>query len=95
MSTGLGIGFAFEPGRVGGPRLLVFVEKPVLDNRMNCWTCRIRLDSGDVRERNVYGASSLQALTLAADIIPSLIQTFFPGETFTEDGVAVVLPTEP
>lgn len=62
---------------------------------MNCWTCRIRFDSGEVRERNVYGASSLQALALAAGIIPSLIETFFPDASFLESGVPVVLKTGP
>jgi hypothetical protein len=42
----------------------------------------------------VHGASSLQALELAAGILPSLIQSLFPGEEFTECGAPVVLPSQ-
>lgn len=94
MSSGLGIGFAYESGRVGGPRLSAFISKPVLNSEMNCWTCEIRLESDTACVRNIHGASSLQALGLAAGIMPSLIQSLFPGEAFTECGAPVVLPAE-
>jgi|LauGreDrversion2_5_1035112.scaffolds.fasta_scaffold58868_3 hypothetical protein len=94
MSTGLGIEFVFESSRVGGANLAIFVSKPVLDDRMNCWMCRIRFESDKLLERDIYGASSLQALALAAGIIPSLILTLFPEETYVEGGVPVVMPTE-
>ena len=94
MSTGLGIEFVFESSRVGGAKLSVFVSKPVLDDRMKCWMCRIRLESDRLLERDIYGASSLQALALAAGIIPSLILTLFPDEAYVESGVPVVMPTE-
>lgn len=94
MSSGLGIGFEYESGGVDRPRLSVFICKPVLNDEMNRWTCEIRLISDTVRVRNIYGASSLQALGLATGIIPSLIQSLFPGETFTESGAPVILPTE-
>lgn len=61
---------------------------------MSCWTCEIRLESDTVSVRSVHGASSLQALELAAGIMPSLIQSLFPGETFTESGAPVVLPSQ-
>lgn len=94
MSSGPGIEFAFEPGQAGGKNLSIFVSKPVLNDRMSCWTCRIRFESDKLIEREIYGASSLQALALAAGIIPSLILTLFPGEAYMESGVPVVLPTE-
>lgn len=61
---------------------------------MSCWTCEIRLEADTVCVRNVHGASSLQALELAAAIMPSLIQSLFPGEAFTEFGAPAVLPSE-
>jgi hypothetical protein len=94
MSTGVGIEFVFESSRVGGENLSIFVSKPVLDDRMKCWMCRIRLESDRLLERDIYGASSLQALALAAGIIPSLILTLFPDEAYVESGVPVVMPTE-
>jgi hypothetical protein len=94
MSAGLGIGFAYESGRIGGPRLSAFISKPVLNGAMSCWTCEIRLEADTVSVRNVHGASSLQALELAAGIMPSLIQSLFPGEAFTESGAPVVLPSQ-
>lgn len=94
MPTGLGIEFVFESSRVGGANLSIFVSKPVLDDRMNCWMCRIRLESDRLLERDIYGVSSLQALALAAGIIPSLILTLFPDEAYVESGVPVVIPTE-
>jgi len=94
MSAGPGIGFAYESGRAGGPRLSAFISKPVLNSTMNCWTCEIRLESDTACVRNVHGASSLQALELAAGIMPSLIQSLFPGEEFTECGAPVVLPSQ-
>lgn len=94
MSPGLGIGFTYESGRVGGPRLSAFISKPVLNSSMNCWTCEVRLESDPPCVRNIYGASSLQALELAAGIMPSLIQSLFPGEAFTECGAPVLLPSE-
>lgn len=72
----------------------VFIAKPVLDDRMSCWTCLICISADEVRERKIYGASSLQALSLAASIVPSLILTFFPGEEFMESGTPVVLSTD-
>lgn len=94
MSSGLWIRFEYESGRVGGPRLVVFIFKPFLNQEMNCWTCEVRMESESVSVRNVNGASSLQALGLAAGIIPSLIQSLFPSEAFTESGVPVLLPSE-
>ena len=94
MSAGLGIGFAYESGRVGGPRLSAFISKPVLNSAMSCWTCEIRLEADTACVRNVHGASSLQALELAAGIMPSLIQSLFPGEEFTECGAPVVLSSQ-
>ena len=94
MSSGLGIGFSYESGRVGGRRLSAFISKPVLNSAMSCWTCEIRLESDTDYVRNVHGASSLQALELAAGIMPSLIQSLFPSEAFTECGAPVVLPSE-
>ena len=61
---------------------------------MSCWTCEIRLESDTACVRTVHGASSLQALELAAGILPSLIQSLFPGEEFTECGAPVVLPSQ-
>ena len=61
---------------------------------MSCWTCEIRLESDTACVRNVHGASSLQALELAAGILPSLIQSLVPGDEFTECGAPVVLPSQ-
>ncbi len=94
MSAGLGIGFAYDSGRVGGPQLSAFISKPVLNSAMSCWTCEVRLESDTACVRNVHGATSLQALELAAGIMPSLIQSLFPGEEFTESGAPVVLPSQ-
>ena len=61
---------------------------------MTCWTCRITIESDGVQERYAYGASSHQALALAAGILPSLILTLFPGEEFEEEGLPVVLSAD-
>lgn len=94
MSPGMGIRCEYGSDRVDGPRLSILISKPFLNQEMACWTCEIRLESDSVCVRNIHGASSLQALGLAVGIVPALIQSMFPGETFTENGVPVLLPSD-
>jgi len=84
----------YQSARMGGPGLSIVISKPVLSTETTCWTCEIRLESETVRTRTISGASSLQALGLATGIIPALIQSLFPGETFTECGMPVILPAD-
>ena len=94
MFSGSGIRFELESGRTGGPGLAVVLSKPFQNSGMDCWTCEIRLEADVVHVRSIHGATSLQALGLAAGITPSLIQSLFPDEAFTEDGMPVLLPPE-
>lgn len=94
MSSGLWIRIEYDSCRVDVPPLTILILKPVLSTVMECWICKVRLESDVLWEQSIYGASSLQALELAAGIIPALIQSRFPGEGFTESGTPVILPSD-
>jgi hypothetical protein len=94
MSPGSGIRIELDSDRVDGRSLSIWISKPVRHDTMNCWTCRLRFEADTVREQEIYGASSIQALQLAAGAIPALVQGFLPGEAFNEDGAPVVLDPE-
>lgn len=64
----------------------VTISKPVLDASATTWICELSWDGPIVHATRIYGATSLQSLSLAIDLIQSELASALRGRTITESG---------
>lgn len=68
-------------------QLSAYIRSPaVLDAYPNCWTCLVGWTGSIAQERPVFGASTLQALSLAVPALEALLRINFPHTEFLMNG---------
>lgn len=90
MSSCIGSVLDFElVARESGQMVRILLQKPSLHGNMQMWVCEVKIYSNKSYGRQFFGATSFQALESAISVLPSLLLTLFPGETFEEAGYPV------
>lgn len=69
----------------------VQVGQPVLNTNYARWECRVSWEGAAVGSLRIYGATSIQCLTLALHNLQSEMAATFPNAQITEDGVPWLL----
>ena len=71
----------------GGHQICVYVSLPaVMDHQPGCWTCLAGWTGSMALERPAFGATALQAVSLAFPMLEELLQLGFPDAEFVMDG---------
>jgi hypothetical protein len=78
--------FDLEPG---GP-LVIELEDPVLAPDRQAWACRVSWSWPQMRRVTIYGASSLQSISLALSVVQSELQALAEGRAVTQAGRPVI-----
>lgn len=68
-------------------RLNAYIRSPaVLSAYPNCWTCLVGWTGPMAQEKPVFGASTLQTLSLAVPTLETLLRVSFLGSEILMDG---------